>query len=184
MKCNNMKNINIEDYFQQLNQKLWNVQQDIYAELEEYVANAKREIWEEACKKSISNEAIKQLVAAVHYSASKVGDGSRVASAEKLEEGNKEATLENERFNDGIKQDTDNTTVRTVSGEDCNRSMIPTSLMYQDQLLIAKIGMDKDTEEVCPLESKFWLDEQFYWNGELVQIVRWIFDSGGIYCRQ
>ena len=57
-----MKNINIEEYFQQLNQKLWNVQQNIYAELEEYVVNAKREIWEEACKISISNEAIIQQI--------------------------------------------------------------------------------------------------------------------------
>ena len=83
-----MKNINIEEYFQQLNQKLWNVQQNIYAELEEYVVNAKREIWEEACKISISNEAIIQLVASVQHPTNKVEDGSRVAKARKPEEGN------------------------------------------------------------------------------------------------
>ena len=178
-----MKNINIEEYFQQLNQKLWNVQQNIYAELEEYVVNAKREIWEEACKISISNEAIIQLVASVQHPTNKVEDGSRVAKARKPEEGNFEATLEMRRFDDGI--DDDNSTMRMVFGEDSSRFMIPSSLMYQDgdfqhcTVVIAKIEMDKDTEEVSPLKSRYWLDEQFYWNGDMVQIFRWVFDGGG-----
>ena len=172
MKCNNMENINIEEYFQQLNQKLWNVQKDIYAELEEYVANAKREIWEEACKISISNEAIKQLVAAVPYSASKVGDGSRVATAIKLEEENKDATLEMERFVDGIKEDSDNSIMWTVSGEEISRSMISSSLMYQDwdyqaqdnRTMMIVSGGDGRRAMVCPLSMKMF---------------RWVFDGGG-----
>ena len=87
------------------------------------------------------------------------------------------------RFDDGI--DDDNSTMRMVFGEDSSRFMIPSSLMYQDgdfqhcTVVIAKIEMDKDTEEVSPLKSRYWLDEQFYWNGDMVQIFRWVFDGGG-----
>ena len=55
-------------------------------------------------------------------------DGSRVATAVQLEDGNNEATLEN----DGVEKVDNNSLMRTVSGDDNSSSMISTSLMYQD----------------------------------------------------
>ena len=184
----------VRDRMEQLNQKMWKDHQERCAQLEKCYTNVKREILEEACKISISNEAIIQLVATVQHSASKVGDGSRVATAIKLEEENKDATLEMERFVDGIKEDSDNSIMWTVSGEEISRSMISSSLMYQDwdyqaqdnrTMMIVSGGdgrramisgslkcqdgccggwMDRSKEVVCPLSMKMF---------------RWVFDGGG-----
>ena len=161
----------IRDYMEQLNQKMWRDHQERSAQLEKSYANVKREILEEACKISISNEAIIQLVATVQHSASKVGDGSRVATAIKLEEENKDATLEMERFVDGIKEDSGNSRMWTVSGEEIIRSMISSSLMRAiiSGSLKCQDGccgewMDRSKEVVCPLSMKMF---------------QWVFDGGG-----
>ena len=46
----------VRDRMEQLNQKMWKDQQERYAQLEKCYTNVKREILEEACKISISNE--------------------------------------------------------------------------------------------------------------------------------
>ena len=126
--------------------------------------------------------------------ADKFEDGSRVATAVQLEDGNNEATLEN----DGVEKVDDNSLVRTVSGVDSSSSLISTSLKYQDRVYqhfidaTAKIWMDEDTEEVGPLGSHQMSVDRTktalgdvtplkieYWTGEMKTFLRWVFDSGG-----
>ena len=115
--------------------------------------------------------------------ADKCIDGSIVAVAVQLEDGNNEATLEN----DGVEKVDDNSLVRTVSGEDSSSSLVSASLD-----VIAKIWMDENTEEVCPRGShqksvariKTAIGDVTplkigYWTGEMKTFLRWVFDSGG-----
>ena len=86
-----------------------------------------------------------------------IGDGSRAAIAFKLEDGNNEAALEIDCFA-GVEKVYDNSLMRTVPGEDSSR----------------KIGMNEDTEEVCPLGAKTAIGEF-----TPLKIMCWLFDSGG-----
>ena len=87
----------------------------------------------------------------------KIGDGSRAAIAFKLEDGNNEAALEIDCFA-GVEKVYDNSLMRTVPGEDSSR----------------KIGMNEDTEEVCPLGAKSAIGDV-----TPLKIMSWLFDSGG-----
>ena len=86
-----------------------------------------------------------------------IGDGSRAAIAFKLEDGNNEAALEIDCFA-GVEKVYDNSLMRIVPGEDSSR----------------KIGMNEDTEEVCPLGAKTAIGEF-----TPLKIMCWLFDSGG-----
>ena len=86
-----------------------------------------------------------------------IGDGSRAAIAFKLEDGNNEAALEIDCFA-GVEKVYDNSLMRTVPGEDSSR----------------KIGMNEDTEEVCPLGAKSAIGDV-----TPLKIMSWLFDSGG-----
>ena len=87
----------------------------------------------------------------------KIGDGSRAALAFKLEDGNNEAALEIDCFA-GFEKVYDNSLMRTVPWEDSSR----------------KIGMNEDTEEVCPLGAKSAIGDV-----TPLKIMSWLFDSGG-----
>ena len=87
----------------------------------------------------------------------KIGDGSRATLAFKLEDGNNEVALETECFA-GVEKVYDNSLMRTVPGEDSSR----------------KIGMNEDTEEVCPLGAKTAIGDV-----TPLKIMCWLFDSGG-----
>ena len=87
----------------------------------------------------------------------KIGDGSRAAIAFKLEDGNNEAALEIDCFA-GFEKVYDNSLMRTVPWEDSSR----------------KIGMNEDTEEVCPLGAKTAIGDV-----TPLKIMSWLFDSGG-----
>ena len=87
----------------------------------------------------------------------KIGDGSRAALAFKLEDGNNEAALEIDCFA-GFEKVYDNSLMRTVPWEDSSR----------------KIGMNEDTEEVCPLGAKTAIGDV-----TPLKIMSWLFDSGG-----
>ena len=86
-----------------------------------------------------------------------IGDGSRAAIAFKLEDGNNEAALEIDCFA-GVEKVYDNSLMRTVPWEDSSR----------------KIGMNEDTEEVCPLGAKTAIGDV-----TPLKIMSWLFDSGG-----
>ena len=87
----------------------------------------------------------------------KIGDRSRAALAFKLEDGNNEAALEIDCFA-GFEKVYDNSLMRTVPWEDSSR----------------KIGMNEDTEEVCPLGAKTAIGDV-----TPLKIMSWLFDSGG-----
>ena len=95
----------------------------------------------------------------------KIGDGSRAALAFKLEDGNNEAALEIDCFA-GVEKVYDNSLMRTVPGEDSNR----------------KIGMNEDTEEVCPLgphQKSVTRAKTAIGEFTPLKIMCWLFDSGG-----
>ena len=95
----------------------------------------------------------------------KIGDGSRAAIAFKLEDGNNEAALEIDCFA-GVEKVYDNSLMRTVPGEDSSR----------------KIGMNEDTEDVCPLgphQKSVTRAKTAIGDVTPLKIMCWLFDSGG-----
>ena len=116
----------------------------------------------------------------VYRDATAVVDGSRVATAVKLEDGSNKATLEMEWFDDGMEQVFDHADEDGIGKEATVNLLDNAEQMNQDMdsHQMSAPRTKTKTGDVTPLEIMHWIGEQ-YWNGEMKTFLRLVFDSGG-----